>query len=167
MKKSLGSYVEGKIYELKVAGELLGRGFDVYTPFVDSGVDMVAIHRTSKKIFFIQVKKAKYNAKRRRWDFRNIPLREVEELEAVSQGRGAFFVFVLERPDKTDSFLVLPSKFIETHKEDLYPVNNPGRGQSVAIIIEEGPDETTAFIKLKEKEERMLVRLNNWDALLG
>ena len=64
-------------------------------------------------------------------------------------------------------FLVLPSKFIETRKEDLYPVNNPGRGRSVAIIIEEGLDETAAFIKLKEKEERIPVRLNNWDVLLG
>ena len=119
------SYVEGKIYELKVAGELLGGEFDVYTPFVDSGVGMIAIHRVSKKIFFIQVKKAKYNVMRGRWDFRNIPLREVEELETVSRGHGAFFVFVLERPDKTDSFLVLPSNFIKKHKEDLYPVNSP------------------------------------------
>ncbi|OYT67916.1 MAG: hypothetical protein B6U65_01380 [Candidatus Wolframiiraptor sp. EX4484-121] len=164
MKNSLGSYIEGKIYELKVAGELLGRGFDVYMPFVDSGVDMVAIHRVSKKILFIQVKKAKYNAKRRRWDFRNIPLKEVED---VSQGHGAFFVFVLERPNKTDLFLVLPSKFIKMHKDNLYPVNNPGRGRSVAIIVEEGFGETAAFIKLKGKEERIPVRLNNWDILLG
>jgi len=167
MKKRSGSYIEGKIYELKVAGELLGRGFDVYMPFVDSGVDMLAIHRVSKKIFFIQVKKAKYNAKRRRWDFRNIPLKEVEELETVSQGHGAFFVFVLERPNKTDLFLVLPSKFIKMHKNNLYPVNNPGRGRSVAIIVEEGLDEMVAFIKLKGKEERIPVRLNNWDVLLG
>jgi len=167
MKRSLGSYIEGKIYELKVAGELLGRGFDVYMPFVDSGVDMVAIHRASKRIFFIQVKKAKYNAKRRRWDFRNIPLKEVEELETVSQGHGAFFVFVLERPNETDLFLVLPSKFIKMRKDSLYPVNNPGRGRSVAIIVEEGLDETAAFIKLKGKEERIPVRLNNWDVLSG
>ena len=70
---------------------------------------MIAIHRTSKKIFSIQVKKAKYNVMRGRWGFRNIPLREFEELETVSRGHGAFFVFVLERPDKTESFLVLPS----------------------------------------------------------
>ena len=75
--------------------------FDVYTPFVDSGVGMIGIHRTSKKIFSIQAKKAKYNVMRGRWDFRNIPLREFEELETVSRGHGAFFVFVLIRPTRS------------------------------------------------------------------
>ena len=164
MRKSLKSYVEGKIYELKVAGELLERGFDVYMPVVDSGIDMIAIHRSSKKPIFIQVKKAKYNAGRKRWDFRNIPMKEVDELESVSQGYRSFFIFVLERPDKNDSYLVLSSKFIKEHQDELYPVENPGRGKSVAMIIEEYSGEMVS-IKLKGREKGILIRLDNWKDL--
>ena len=165
MVRRASNYIEGKIHELRVAGELLNRGFDVYLPVVDSGVDIIAVDRESKELIFAQVKKAKYKPRYKRWDFRNIPKKLIDELEKVGKGHKAFFIFVLERPDKNYSYLILSPEIIKKFSETIYPMENPGRGKSLALIIKDRGD-GTVFVRFRGKEEKGFhVKLDDWEKL--
>jgi len=54
---------QGKASELQVAGELLRRGYDVFVPFVDTGVDLIA--SLDGRFILIQVKESKFYPEQR------------------------------------------------------------------------------------------------------
>lgn len=55
---------KGKISELLVISELLNKGFEVYTPVVDTGIDCIV--KSSTEYFELQIKGTKYRVSTRR-----------------------------------------------------------------------------------------------------
>ena len=103
---------KGKAGELQVAAELLTRGYNVFVPFVDTGIDLVA--KVNRKFVSIQVKESRfYPSQKVYWqEIRKKPFDR-------NKGEDVFYVFVL-RHGVEINYLVVPSLWIEKHAEEFY-----------------------------------------------
>lgn len=75
----------GKSGEMLVAGELLGRGYDVFIILVDAGIDLVAM--IEKRFVSIQVKQSKLYQRRGKfahyWRKEKIKWDSTEDLDSI------------------------------------------------------------------------------------
>lgn len=100
---------KGKAGELLVAAELLSRGIDVFVPFVDCGIDLVA--SIEKRFVQIQVKKSKF--------YPNVGCywqQIMKETFHKNKGVDVYYIFVLKR-EREVNFLIVPSIWIEENAE--------------------------------------------------
>lgn len=103
----------GKAGELLVANELLRRGFDVYIPLVDTGIDMICL--INRKPVLIQVKESReYATKKRRRYWQKISEKSLIENKAENM----FYIFVLKSKREVN-YLVFPSEFLYRIKDEL------------------------------------------------
>ena len=102
-KSEMSTQAKGRLAELQVQIQLVNRGFQVYTPLTDIGIDILVLDADLKPKF-IQVKKSKYYPK---------PKVYWQQLFTRSFNRvlteHTFCVFVLE-----DDCLIVPYNFIES-----------------------------------------------------
>ena len=103
----------GKSAELMVAGELLERGYDVFIPFVDCGVDLAA--KVGERFVQLQIKKSKLHVKPRLsyyW--------QVLYMKPFTNNKGPniYYVFLLKRETEINC-VVLPSLWIEENVDKL------------------------------------------------
>ena len=101
---------KGKAGELLVANELLRRGFDVFLPLVDTGIDIICL--VEKKPIMIQVKESRAYPDGRYW----LKMSEKSFLKNIADNM--FYVFVL-KAENTVNYLILPSTFIYKNREKL------------------------------------------------
>jgi len=153
--------IEGQVFEFIAAAELLKRGFEVFTPAVDMGLDIIAIK--NGQMFFIQAKKAKYQAERGRWNFQNIPYSEIDRLLKVDPKHSIALILGLEFP-KGFNYLILTRHQILELLPKVYHRQNPGRGKSVSIILEKTRDPNKVNILLRGGK-RQATKINNWEDL--
>lgn len=145
---------KGKSGELLVASELLSQGYDVFLPFVDCGIDLVAM--VGKRFVQIQVKQSKLYHRREK------PTHYWQSLRKKAfddnKGENVFYVFVLKRGTETN-FLIVPSLWIEKNnnkfdldKNDRYQLYfSPIKDNRIREVRKSGLD-MTRF-------------LNNWELL--
>ena len=158
--------VEGRIFEFMVAVELLRRGFEVFMPVVDMGLDIIAIKEG--RMFFIQAKKAKYQAERRRWNFQNIPYSEIDRLLKIDAEHSVALILGLESPERSSfNYLIFNRSQILDILPKIYHRPNPKRGESISIILEktEDPNYVNLLLPSKVKRrraERQRLKINNW-----
>jgi len=96
---------KGKSSELLVAGELLARGHNVFYPFVDIGIDLVA--KVEERFVQLQVKHSNAGVRRGRFWF-TVKKKAFEQ----NKGRDVFYIFVLKRGISTN-YIIVPSLWIE------------------------------------------------------
>ena len=111
-KKRMEMAKRGKAGELQVAGELLRCGYDVFVPFVDAGIDLVA--KVDGRFVSIQVKESKFYLRRKRYwqEIRKKPFDR-------NKGEDVFYVFVLRRGAEIN-YLVVPSLWIDKHADEFH-----------------------------------------------
>jgi len=144
----------GKSGELLVAGELLRRGYDVFIPFVDCGIDLIAL--VENCFVQIQVKQSKL------YERKGIPTHYWQSLKKKTfdnnKGANVFYVFVLRRGAEINS-LIVPSLWIDENIEK-FNIDKNGRIQLYFSQIKDG--------KIKEERKSgldMTDFLNNWGIL--
>jgi len=104
---------KGKAGELLVANELLRRGFDVYLPLVDTGIDIICL--IDRKPIFIQVKESReYPIKRGKRYWQRISENSLNKNKADNM----FYVFVL-KSEREVNYLVLPSMLLYSIRDKL------------------------------------------------
>lgn len=156
IKKGIRSEMakRGKSGELLVAGELLGRGYDVFVPFVDAGIDLVAM--VGKRFVQIQVKQSKLYHRRGK------PTHYWQTLKKKTfdknKGKDVFYVFVLKHEAETN-YLIVPSLWIDENA-DKFDLVKGERWQLYFTPIKDG--------KIREVRKSgldMTPFLNNWNIL--
>ena len=139
----------GKAGELQVAGELLRRGYDVFVPFVDAGIDLVA--KVDERFVSVQVKESKFYPSRRRYwqEIRKKPFDR-------NKGKDVFYVFVLRRGAEIN-YLVVPSLWIEKHADEFhFDVKN--QKWRFFFKLEDGK-----AIEVRKSQLNLTPFLNNWE----
>jgi hypothetical protein len=140
---------KGKAGELLVAAELLSRGIDVFVPFVDCGMDLVA--SIEKRFVQIQVRKSKfYPNEGCYWQ------QIIRENFHKNKGADVYYVFVLKREEEVN-FLIVPSMWIEENAEGF---STTKKKWFFYFELEHGRARETRKSKLD-----MTCFLNNWDLL--
>lgn len=144
----------GKSGELVVAGELLSRGYDVFIPFVDCGVDLVAL--VENRFVQIQVKQSKLYQRGGK------PTHYWQSLKKKTfdsnKGVNVFYIFVLRRGAEIN-YLIVPSLWIDENIAK-FSMDKKGKIQLYFSQIRNG--------KIKEERKSgldMTNFLNNWDIL--
>jgi len=161
--------VEGRIFEFMVAVELLRRGFEVFMPVVDMGLDIIAIKEG--RMFFIQAKKAKYQAERRRWNFQNVPYSEIDRLLKIDAEHSIALILGLESPERSSfNYLIFNRSQILDILPKVYHRTNRKRGQSISIILEKTDDPNYVNLLLPsevkgKRAKRRLLKIDNWTDL--
>jgi len=169
MKSKRRLEVEGKIFEFIVAAELLKKGFEVFMPAVDMGLDIIAIKEG--RMFFIQAKKAKYQAERRRWNFQNVPYSEIDRLLKIDPKHSIALILGLESPEQLSfNYLIFNRSQILDLLPKVYHRPNPGRGGSISIILEKTNDPNYVNLLLPSevkggRARRQRLKINNWEDL--
>jgi len=140
---------KGKSGELLVAAELLNRGIDVFLPFVDCGIDLVA--SIEMRFVRIQVKKSKfYPTEGCYWQ------EIIRETFHKNKGSDVYYVFVLKHETEVN-FLIVPSKWIEENAERF---STTKKKWFFYFELENDKARETRKSKLD-----MTQFLNNWDLL--
>lgn len=104
------SLKKGKAGELLVATELLRRGYDVYLPLVDTGIDLVCLPREyDREALRIQVKVSRQYRNNRFWIKMNV--------KTLDEACIDVFVFVLMEEARVN-YLVVPSRFLVDHRDE-------------------------------------------------
>ena len=144
----------GKSGELLVAGELLSQGYDVFIPFVDCGIDLVAL--VENRFVQLQVKQSKLHQRKGK------PTHYWQGLKKKvfnqNKGKDIFYVFVLKRGTDTN-YLIFPSLWIDKNA-DKFDIDKNEKWQFYFTSIKGG--------KIREVRKSMLdvtSFLNNWDIL--
>lgn len=156
MKRKIRSEMtkRGKSGELLVAGELLSRGYDVFVPFVDCGIDIVAL--VENRFVQIQVKQSKLYQRGGK------PTHYWQSLKKKTfdsnKGVNVFYIFVLRRGAEIN-YLIVPSLWIDENIAK-FSMDKKGKIQLYFSQIRNG--------KIKEERKSgldMTNFLNNWDIL--
>jgi len=156
MKRKIRSEMakRGKSGELLVAGELLSRGYDVFIPFVDCGIDLVAL--VENRFVQIQVKQSKLYQRGGK------PTHYWQSLKKKTfdsnKGVNVFYIFVL-RCGAEINYLIVPSLWIDENITK-FDIDKSERIQLYFSQIKNG--------KIKEVRKSgldMTTFLNNWEIL--
>jgi len=144
----------GKSGELLVAGELLSRGYNVFIPFVDAGIDLVAL--IDKRYVSIQVKQSKLYQRRGKFThyWQSLNKKSFDQ----NKGKDVFYIFVLKHGTEIN-YLIVPSLWIDENSEKFDLVKGE-RWQLYFTPIKDG--------KIREVRKSGLdvtLFLNNWDTL--
>lgn len=144
----------GKSGELLVAGELLSRGYDVFIPFVDCGIDLVAL--VNNRFVQIQVKQSKlYHRGGKPTHYWQSLKKKIFD---SNKGANVFYMFVLRRGAEIN-YLIVPSLWIAENIAE-FSIDKNERIQLYFSQIKNG--------KIKEVRKSRLDMtpfLNNWDVL--
>lgn len=144
----------GKSGELLVAGELLSQGYDVFLPFVDCGIDLVAL--VENRFIQLQVKQSKLYQRRGKFThyWQTLSKKSFER----NKGRGIFYVFVLKHETEIN-YLIVPSVWIDenSNKFDLM------KGEKWQLYF--SPIENGKIKEVRKSGLEMTRFLNNWDLL--
>ena len=156
MKRGIRSEMakRGKSGELLVAGELLSQGYDVFIPFVDAGIDLVA--KVGKRFVQIQVKQSKLYQREGKPTHYWQTLRK--KTFDRNKGNDIFYVFVLKHETEIN-YLIIPSLWIDQNA-DKFDLDKNERWQFYFTPIKEE--------KIKEVRKSgldMTPFLNNWNIL--
>ena len=143
---------KGKSGELLVAAELLSRGIDVFLPFVDCGIDLVAI--VENRFVQLQVKQSKLYE--RNGKFTHYWQQIIKDTFHKNKGSDVYYIFVLKRETEVN-FLIVPSTWIEENAERFSATK---KKWFFYFEIEDGRVRETRKSKLD-----MTPFLNNWDLL--
>lgn len=144
----------GKSGELLVAGELLSQGYDVFLPFVDAGIDLVA--KVGKKFVQIQVKQSKLYQRRGKNTHYWQSLRK--KTFDNNKGKNIFYVFVLKRGTETN-FLIVPSLWIEEHSSRF----DLDKNEKYQLYF--SPIKDNKIREVRKSGLDMTLFLNNWELL--
>ena len=152
----MSSMKKGKAGELLVANELLRHGFDVYAPFVDTGVDLICLENYHPVL--IQVKESRRHKSRRDPSFARywIKFSEKKFLDYIAENM--FYVFVLKSKESVD-YLILPSTFINENRERI----DFGRTGMVNFYFEF--NEKEEIIETRKSQLNLTRFLNNFEIL--
>jgi hypothetical protein len=104
VNQKLESSFKGAIGENIVIGEFLKRGFDVYLPIVDQGIDCI-IRTDNRNFFEIQIKTRHTDKKAGKYWF------EVRNLKV----RPNFFIVLYQAKLFPEDFWVIPSAVFKQH----------------------------------------------------
>lgn len=144
----------GKSGELLVAGELLARGYDVFLPFVDTGIDLVA--KVGKEFLQIQVKQSKLYSRRGKpthyWKI--LPKKSFD----ANKGENVFYIFVLKRGTEMN-YLIVPSLWLDANSEK-FDLDKTEKYHLYFSQIEDGK-----ISEVRKSGLDMTRFLNNWDVL--
>lgn len=143
---------KGKSGELMVAAELLSRGIDVFLPFVDCGIDLVAI--VENRFVQLQVKQSKLYE--RNGKFTHYWQQIIKDTFHKNKGSNVYYIFVLKRETELN-FLIVPSMWIEENAEHF---STTKKKWFFYFEIEDGRVTETRKSKLD-----MTRFLNNWNLL--
>lgn len=147
-KSKLTTQNRGKIAELKVASELLSRGYEVYTPLSDVGIDLLVLKKNLVPCF-IQVKYSKWFPRAKcYWQ-----VLSTKSFNRVTSDR-TFCIFLLE-----DKYLIVPYRFIQKHDKSLYEKTKKNERYVFKFKIING--------KMIENRSKIDFSkfLNNWETL--
>jgi len=142
----------GKSGEMLVAGELLARGYDVFIPLVDAGIDLVAI--IEKRIVLIQVKQSKLYQRRGKFThyWQTLNKKSFDE----NKGKNVFYIFVLKHGAEIN-YLIVPSLWLDKNSEKFDLVKGE-RWQLYFSPIKDGK-----IMEVRRSDLDMTPFLNNWD----
>lgn len=141
----------GKAGELQVACELLRRGYDVFAPFVDAEIDLVAtVHG---RFVSIQVKESKF------YPEQSIYWQEIRKKPFDRNKRkDVFYVFVLRR-GAVINYLVVPSLWIDEHADKFY-FDSKNQKWFFYFKLENGK-----ALEVRKSQLDFTLFLNNWEQL--
>jgi hypothetical protein len=105
-KNHTHSSTKGRIGELRVAGELMSKGYLVFLPSVDEGLDIIVWNRAEKLLIPVQVRLSNYHIKYDGWGYYYIAQEEVEDLPKK------LFVFILQH-DEEFRYVIMPAESIK------------------------------------------------------
>lgn len=130
---------------------MLRLGYDVFTPYVDVGIDLIA--KVDRKYVSIQVRESKfYPDEEVYWqEIRKGPFDQ-------NKGENTFYVFVLRRRAEIN-YLVVPSLWIDEHGDKFYfDVKN--RKWFFYFKLENGK-----ALETRKSQLDLTPFLNNWNQL--
>jgi len=149
----------GKSAELLVAGELLERGYDVFIPFVDCGIDLVA--KVGERFVSLQVKKSKLYVKPRLSYYWQVLYKKPF---MSNKGPDIYYVFLLKRGAEAN-YVILPSLWIEENVDKLLRFElQRERWHFFFSPIKDGKVKLARSGALKGGVD-LTSFLNNWDVL--
>ena len=143
---------QGKASELQVAGELLRRGYDVFVPFVDTGVDLIA--SLDGRFILIQVKESKFYPEKRVF-WQEIRKKAFDN----TKGKDIFYIFTLKGTEM--NYLIVPSLWIEEHADKFY-FNMENQKWFFYFKLEDGK-----ALEVRKSQLNFTQFLNNWEQLKG
>lgn len=144
----------GKSGELLVASELLSRGYDVFIPFVDCGIDLVAL--VDNRFVQIQVKQSKLYHRGGK------PTHYWQSLKKSTfdknKGANVFYIFVLRRGAEIN-YLIVQSLWIDGNIGK-FDIDKNGKIQLYFSQITDGE-----IREIRKSGLDMTPFLNNWNVL--
>jgi len=151
--KGLETAKRGKASELQVAGELLRRGYDIFIPFVDAGIDLIA--KVGTKLILIQVKESKFYLEQRVYwqEIRKKPFDH-------TKGKDVFYIFTLRDGTETN-YLIVPSLWIDEHADEFY-FDIKNQKWFFYFKLEDGK-----ALETRKSQLDFTQFLNNWEQLKG
>ncbi len=151
--KGVKTAKQGKASELQVAAELLRRGYNIFIPLIDAGIDLIAA--TDMRFISIQVKESKF------YPEQGVYWQEIrKEPFDRTKRKDVFYIFTL-REGAEINYLIVPSLWIEKHADRFY-FDTKNQKWFFYFKLEEGK-----ALEVRKSRLDLTSFLNNWDQLRG